>query len=87
MAEETVDTVIKECKLKPKNGCVTPGLLLDGAHDWNHLLHIHLVQDYGLDTDVKLLYSLTVKKHHFRWHNIWLQLMVTGLSSLLECVK
>lgn len=52
MAEETVDTVIKACNLTPSNPCVTAGLLLMGAHNWYPLLHIRLVQDYGLDEDV-----------------------------------
>lgn len=52
MAEETVDAAVKACDLKPRNGCVTAGLLLEGAHDWNPLLYIHLVQDYGLEEDV-----------------------------------
>uniref|UniRef100_A0A914X3R6 Glycerol-3-phosphate dehydrogenase n=1 Tax=Plectus sambesii TaxID=2011161 RepID=A0A914X3R6_9BILA len=51
MAEETVDACVKTCGLTPKNGCVTPGLLLEGAHDWSPLLYIRLVQDYGIETD------------------------------------
>jgi glycerol-3-phosphate dehydrogenase len=35
MAEEAVDAAINACNLKPKNGCVTAGLLLEGAHDWS----------------------------------------------------
>ncbi|CAB3408328.1 unnamed protein product [Caenorhabditis bovis] len=52
MAEETVDTCIKAHDLKPTNSCVTAGLLLEGAHDYNPLLYIHLVQDYGMEVDV-----------------------------------
>ncbi|KAI1715960.1 FAD dependent oxidoreductase domain-containing protein [Ditylenchus destructor] len=52
MAEETVDAVIKAGGLQPKNDCVTPGLLLEGAHNWDPLLYIHLVQDYGIEVDV-----------------------------------
>ncbi|CAD5207869.1 unnamed protein product [Bursaphelenchus okinawaensis] len=52
MAEETVDTLIKTHGLTPRNGCVTPGLMLEGAHNWDPLLYIHLVQDYGIDTDI-----------------------------------
>jgi len=52
MAEETIDAAISACNLKAKNGCVTAGLLLEGAHDWNELQYIHLVQDYGIETDV-----------------------------------
>lgn len=72
MAEETIDSAIKACNLKPKNGCVTPGLLLDGAHNYDPLLHMyvlnyivkqkkfrHLVQDYGIDTDVIPIFNST----------------------------
>ncbi|VDK53061.1 unnamed protein product [Anisakis simplex] len=52
MAEETVDAAIKACDLKPRNGCVTAGLLLEGAHNWDPLLYIHLVQDFGLEEDI-----------------------------------
>jgi glycerol-3-phosphate dehydrogenase len=27
-------------------------LLLEGAHNWDPLLYIHLVQDYGIEVDV-----------------------------------
>lgn len=26
--------------------------MLEGAHEWDPLLYIHLVQDYGLEVDV-----------------------------------
>jgi glycerol-3-phosphate dehydrogenase len=52
MAEETIDKAVELCKLKAKTGCVTPGLLLEGAHDYSPLLYIRLVQDYGLEVDV-----------------------------------
>lgn len=52
MAEETVDRAIKVCGLEPTGQCVTPGLLLEGAHEYDPLLYIKLVQDYGLEVDV-----------------------------------
>ncbi|CAJ0946480.1 unnamed protein product, partial [Mesorhabditis belari] len=52
MAEETVDAAIKAHNLKPTSGCCTPGLRLEGAHNWDPLLYIHLVQDYGMEVDV-----------------------------------
>lgn len=58
MAEETVDTAIKVGKLKPKHGCITAGLLIEGAHNWDPLLYIRLVQDFGIDEDVS----------HFSWN-------------------
>ncbi|CAJ0568211.1 unnamed protein product, partial [Mesorhabditis spiculigera] len=52
MAEETVDAAIKAHGLKPVNGCMTPGLKLEGGHDWDPLLYIHIVQDYGMEVDI-----------------------------------
>lgn len=52
MAEETVDKCIEVCGLKAKSGCVTKGLLLDGAHEWSPTLFIRLIQDFGLDMGV-----------------------------------
>lgn len=52
MAEETVDRAVRECCLKAKSGCVTKGLLLDGAHGWSPTLFIRLVQDFGLENQV-----------------------------------
>lgn len=52
MAEETVDRAIEVCNLKAFRSCVTPGLKLEGAHTYDPLLYIKLVQDYGLEVDV-----------------------------------
>ncbi|KAE9546879.1 hypothetical protein FO519_009909, partial [Halicephalobus sp. NKZ332] len=52
MAEETVDKAVEAHNLETKNKCVTAGLMLDGAHNYDPLLYIHLVQDYGLEVDV-----------------------------------
>ncbi|XP_074650932.1 glycerol-3-phosphate dehydrogenase, mitochondrial-like isoform X2 [Tubulanus polymorphus] len=52
MAEETVDKAVTVCDLKPKSGCRTKGLLLDGAHEWSPTLFIRLVQDFGLESEV-----------------------------------
>ncbi|KAK6727353.1 hypothetical protein RB195_005195 [Necator americanus] len=52
MAEETVDTCVKAKNLDPTNGCITAGLMLEGGHEYNPLMYIHLVQDYGLEVDV-----------------------------------
>jgi len=54
MAEETVDRCIKTADLKPKNGCVTKGLILNGGEKWTPTSYIRLVQDYGLDTEVNI---------------------------------
>ena len=52
MAEETVDKAIEVCDLKPKSGCITKGLLLEGAHEYSPTLFIRLIQDFGLDNEV-----------------------------------
>ncbi|KAH7714276.1 Protein T25G3.4 [Aphelenchoides avenae] len=52
MAEETVDAAVKAHNLVPKNGCVTAGLKLEGGHNYDPLMYIHLVQDYGIEVDV-----------------------------------
>jgi hypothetical protein len=40
MAEETVDNAIKWHGLMPKNGCITPGLMLEGWHKYSFLFNI-----------------------------------------------
>ncbi|ETN73544.1 FAD dependent oxidoreductase [Necator americanus] len=52
MAEEAVDACIRAHHLRPTNGCVTAGLFLEGGHEYDPLMYIRLVQDYGLDVDV-----------------------------------
>uniref|UniRef100_A0AC35TFS5 Glycerol-3-phosphate dehydrogenase n=1 Tax=Rhabditophanes sp. KR3021 TaxID=114890 RepID=A0AC35TFS5_9BILA len=52
MAEETIDAAIKTHGLKAENGCITAGLMLEGAHNYDSLLYVHLVQDYGIEVDV-----------------------------------
>lgn len=59
MAEETVDAAIKACNLKPKNGCLTQGLILEGGHNWTPTSFIKLVQNYGLETEVAIHLSNT----------------------------
>lgn len=55
MAQDTVDKAIDVCKLQAKGPCVTPGLFLEGGHEYNDLLYIRLVQDYGLEVDVIII--------------------------------
>ena len=47
-----MDKVVEVCDFKPATGCVTTGLLLDGAHNWSPTSFIRLIQDFGLDSDV-----------------------------------
>lgn len=53
MAEETIDKCVEVCRLNPSSGCLTKGLLLDGAYEWSPTLFIRLIQDFGLDHEVK----------------------------------
>jgi glycerol-3-phosphate dehydrogenase len=59
MAEETVDACIKACNLKPRSGCITKGLFLEGGHTWTPTSFIRLVQDFGLETEVAIHLSNT----------------------------
>uniref|UniRef100_A0A183EEZ0 Glycerol-3-phosphate dehydrogenase n=1 Tax=Gongylonema pulchrum TaxID=637853 RepID=A0A183EEZ0_9BILA len=61
MAEETVDKAVEVANLTPARQCATAGLLLEGAHNWDPLLHIQLVQDYGLDEDVSAIVSVDLE--------------------------
>ena len=64
MAEETVDRCVETAGLKPKHGCVTKGLILNGGEKWTPTSYIRLVQDYGLDTEVNIniiIYSCILK--------------------------
>jgi glycerol-3-phosphate dehydrogenase len=53
MALETVDAAVKESNLKQKMPSQTDGLLLEGAHQWTPTMYIKLVQDIGVDSQVK----------------------------------
>ena len=54
MACDTVDRAIKVAGLKDTKGCQTDGLLLEGAQNWYPTLFIRLIQDHGLDVEVKM---------------------------------
>ncbi len=56
MAEETLDAAIKAHSLSAEP-CKTVGLMLEGAKGWTPTLYIRLVQDYGLENEVKHLYQ------------------------------
>lgn len=61
MAEETVDKCVEVCRLNPTSGCLTKGLLLDGAYEWSPTLFIRLIQDFGLDHEVKDRYVFSAQ--------------------------
>lgn len=52
MAEDTVDAAIKIHNLKA-GPSRTVGLFLQGGKDWSPTLYIRLVQDYGLESEVR----------------------------------
>ena len=57
MAKDAVDAAIKTCNLQPKNDSLTDGLLLEGSHGWTPNMFIRLVQDFGLDDEVRCIYK------------------------------
>lgn len=52
MAEETLDAAVKALGLSAGQ-CKTVGLMLEGAKGWTPTLYIRLVQDYGLENEVR----------------------------------
>lgn len=61
MAEETLDAAVKAHDLSPAP-CKTVGLLLEGAKGWTPTLFIRLVQDYGLENEVRALPPFRLKQ-------------------------
>lgn len=61
MAEETLDAAVESLAL-PAGPCKTVGLMLDGAKGWTPTFYIRLVQDYGLEKEVR------TSSHQFRTH-------------------
>lgn len=54
MAKETMDKVVEVGKLEDVKGCQTDGFLLEGGEGWYPTLFIQLVQDYGVDVEVRV---------------------------------
>ncbi|KAK9451537.1 FAD dependent oxidoreductase-domain-containing protein [Limtongia smithiae] len=52
MAQDTVDACVTKFGLTPKAPCSTKTLLLNGAHGYRSTLHVHLIQAYGIETDI-----------------------------------
>ncbi|CAB3397291.1 unnamed protein product [Caenorhabditis bovis] len=52
MAQDTVDECIKHHNLEASNICVTPGLLIEGAHLWSPMLYSRIAQEYGIEENV-----------------------------------
>lgn len=57
MAEETLDAAVKSHGLLAEP-CKTVGLMLEGGKGWTPTLYIRLVQDYGLENEVKHICTL-----------------------------
>lgn len=66
MAQETVDEAIKVAMLSPKSECSTLGLLLEGAHCYSPTMFINLVQDYGLENEVRIGIQLMVLRSNVK---------------------
>lgn len=64
MAEETLDAAIKSHDLSAET-CKTVGLMLEGGKGWTPTLYIRLVQDYGLENEVKHIYNTCYKTWGF----------------------
>lgn len=56
MAEDTVNKAISVCDLAPKNDCITQDIILEGGDNYTKTLSIRLVQDYGLDPEVCIIF-------------------------------
>ncbi len=54
MARDTVDRAVEVGGLNDPRGCQTDGFKLDGGEGWYPTLFIRLVQDYGLEVEVRL---------------------------------
>ena len=53
MAQDTVDRLVQVAGLEDKTGCMTDGFLLDGGEGWHPTNFIRLIQDYGIDIEVR----------------------------------
>lgn len=62
MASDTVDAAIKACNLSAGE-CQTNGLMLEGGDGWTPTFFIRLVQDYGLEPEVRSCCG-TVPQHY-----------------------
>ena len=60
MAVDAVDAAVETCGLEPRNGSLTDGLLLEGAHGWTPTSFIRLIQDFGLENEVSSFRCLSV---------------------------
>lgn len=93
-----MDKVVEVAGLEDSKGCQTDGYMLEGGDGWYPTLFIRLVQDYGLDIDVRkhfVLYLKSTLLHdiidvgltiftHSRWPSTWLVHMEIRPQRLLR---
>ena len=60
MATDTMEAAIKARGLQPARNCQTDGLFLEGGEGYSSNYFIRLVQDYGLDVEVRLIADLYI---------------------------
>lgn len=53
MARDTVDKAVEVGGLNDPRGCQTDGFILEGGEGWQPTSFIRLVQDYGIEVEVK----------------------------------
>ena len=58
MATDTMEAAIKARGLQSARNCQTDGLFLEGGEGYTSNYFIRLVQDYGLDVEVRLMADL-----------------------------
>ena len=55
MAEETTDKLVKIGEFTNAKECQTDGYILDGGDEWYETLFIRLIQDFGVDVEVRAI--------------------------------
>ena len=60
MATDTMEAAIKARGLQPARDCQTDGLFLEGGEGYTSNYFIRLVQDYGLEVEVRLMADLYI---------------------------
>lgn len=61
MAVDTMEAAIKACGLKPARECQTDGLFLEGGEGYSPNDFIRLVQDFGLEVEVRKILLSTLE--------------------------
>ena len=61
MAVDTMEAAIKACGLNPARECQTDGLFLEGGEGYSPNDFIRLVQDFGLEVEVRKILLSTLE--------------------------